>query len=76
MHTIKWISEGIKEECKKKGTTFYNISVSAKIPKSTIMNIVNMKIKNPGIETMERICVGLDISLLDFINEYYIEEIV
>ena len=71
MRTVEWISEGIKEECKKKKITYYSISIKAKIPKSTIMNIVNLKINNPGIKTIEKICSGLNMSFTDFVNTYY-----
>ena len=74
MDTISWISKGIKKECERKKMTYYLLAQKSSIPKTTLLNIVNRKIKNPGIYTLEKICEGLDISILYIFETYYIQE--
>ena len=74
MTTIEWISKGIEKECEYKEITYYLLAKKAGVPKTTLLNIVNKKIKNPGIYTLEKICKGLEMSILDFLATYYIWE--
>ncbi len=49
----------------KKKMTYVKLSVLSGLPISTIKNSVN-KTKNPTIKTLEKICDGLGISIIDF----------
>ena len=45
MDTISWISKGIKKECERKKMTYYLLAQKSSIPKTTLLNIVNRKIR-------------------------------
>lgn len=51
----------ITELCKEKKISYYALSYNAAIPMSTLMNTIHRG--NPTLETLSKICCGLDISL-------------
>lgn len=52
--------------CKKKNISVAQLSRSAKVPASTINNIISGKTNNPGIVTINKVCQAFDISLAEF----------
>ena len=60
------IGNQIKNLCEEKGITINALATKSKVPASTLKNIVYGNTKNPGIETITKICYALEIELCDF----------
>ena len=58
----------IDDLCRERNYTYYNLSYKASVPLSTLMHIMNGECKNPGLNTIIKICDGLEISLKDFFD--------
>ena len=60
------IGSQIMHLCEEKGITINALATKSKVPASTLKNIVYGNTKNPGIETIAKICYALEIELCDF----------
>lgn len=65
----------IYELCKLYGITPNALSYRAGISQSTIKSITNGESLNTGIVTIKKICDGLDISIMDFFNTEYFQNL-
>jgi len=65
----KTVGQRIKELSKEKEITYYRIADRADIPMSTLTNLVSGRITNPTLDTLQRICRGLEVSLKEFFSE-------
>ena len=63
------IGSRIKNLCEEKGITINALAAKSKVPVSTLKNIVYGNTKNPGIETITKICYALEIELSDFFED-------
>lgn len=61
------ISSRIKELAQEKNINMNELSKRAKVPQSTLTNILVRK-KNPTIPTLFKICRGLNVSIVEFFN--------
>ena len=64
----KLLIQRIDDLCRKKGLGYYELSYRSAIPLSTLMHIMDGTTKNPGIFTILKICEGLNISLVEFLQ--------
>lgn len=64
----KVLIQRIDNLCRKKGLSYYELSYRSAIPLSTLMHIMDGTTKNPGIFTILKICEGLNISLVEFLQ--------
>lgn len=64
------ISEAVKsrilELCSENNLSVNGLAIKCGLRQSTINNILNGNSKNPTINSIEKICQGLDISLAQF----------
>ena len=58
----------IKRLCENRGYSLYKLCEESEVPISSIYNMVKRK-SVPRIETLERLCFGLHISLSDFFKD-------
>jgi transcriptional regulator with XRE-family HTH domain len=58
----------IKRLCEKRGYSFYQLAEECDMPVSSVYNMINRR-SAPKLETLERICFGLHISLSDFFKD-------
>ena len=58
----------IDELCKEKDLTYYTLAYKAAVPLSTLIHIIDGTTKNPGIFTIARLCVGLEVTLPEFFS--------
>lgn len=65
----------IYELCKIYGITPNALSYRAGISQSTIKSITNGESLNTGIVTIKKICDGLDISINEFFNTEYFQNL-
>ena len=63
-----YVIKKIKTLCEKRGYSLYRLAEESDIPISRIYNMVNRH-NTPKIETLERLCFGLHISLSDFFKD-------
>lgn len=62
------VTQRIKQLCEEKFITPNRLGSLAGIDPSTITSIFYGKSKNPGIGTLQKICKGLQIEIVDFFN--------
>ena len=65
MQTENYIIARIEKMCKKKGISRYRLAQESGIAQSSISTLLNRK-SVPTIQTLEKICEGLDITLAQF----------
>lgn len=63
------IAEKIMLLCKKEAISINKMCSMAKIPPSTVKNILNGITKNIGINTIYKICCIFHISIADFFED-------
>ncbi|MGI6091102.1 MAG: helix-turn-helix domain-containing protein [Saccharofermentanales bacterium] len=68
MNSQGTVAKRIEQLCNMKGIAVSSLATLSKVPASTIYSILNNKSKNPGTESIRRLCVGLDITLRQFFD--------
>lgn len=68
MGTYNIIKKRLKKLCEMKGISYNHLAELANVPTSTVKNIINGKSRNPGVVTLKKLCVGLNISLAEFFD--------
>lgn len=61
------IVERIQELCSKKHISLYRLAKNAELPYSSLNNILHRR-TCPTVNTLERLCKGLNVSLSEFFN--------
>ena len=73
------IGEAVKlriiELCKSRHITVNKLSTICGITQSTLNNIVSGRNNSATISTIKKICDGLEITILDFFNSPYFENL-
>ena len=64
----KAVAERIEELCQERGITLNKLSVICGITQSTLNNVVNGTTGNTTVSTVQKICDGLNITIIDFFN--------
>ena len=67
------VAQRIIELCDNQGITINALAIRCGITQSTLGSIMNGKSKNPRLETIRKICAGLNISIFDFFNSSFFE---
>ena len=68
METRAAVAERIKELCKENNMTMYRLCALSGVPHTTLISITNGSSKNPGINTIQKICRAFNISLSEFFS--------
>ena len=68
MTLIKAINIRIVELCAQKDISPCELMKKAHIPESTFKSIVSGKSQNPSIVNIQKISIGLDVSITEFFN--------
>ncbi|MBQ9975181.1 MAG: helix-turn-helix transcriptional regulator [Clostridia bacterium] len=58
----------IKQLLKEKNLPIHRLATYSGIPASTLKNILYAQSANPGIDTIAKICDGLEMSLVEFFS--------
>lgn len=53
----------LNQLCKERSYSYYILAYKSSVPLSTLMHIMEGRVKNPGIFTIIKICSGLGITL-------------
>ena len=62
------LADRINRLCKEKGISYYSLAYKSTVPLTTLLHIVDGTTKNPGINTIIKICDGLQITLSEFFD--------
>ena len=65
----------IYELCKSKNMNINQLSISAGINPSTVRSILKVIKKAPSSQTIYYICIGLNISIKEFYNSSFFDEL-
>jgi len=68
MDTSEAVKNRVIELCVAKKWAFRALATYSGIPPSTMRNIVDGGVQNPGIVTIKKICDGLEITLGEFFS--------
>lgn len=63
-----YIKKRILELCTQQNLSINGLARASKLPATTVKNILNGDSQNPGIITIQKICNGLNITLIDFFD--------
>ena len=75
MDISEWTAYRIKTLAKQKNITINKLATLSGLTQSTVDSIINGKSKNPRLNTIKKICEGLNISIIDFFNDPLFDEI-
>lgn len=59
--------------CDEKHITLNKLATLSGITQSTLNSIVKGESKNPSLATIKKICIGLNISIVDFFDKDFDE---
>lgn len=65
----------IRELCKQKRLTLYALAYKTGMPPSTLKCIINGRSKNPGIVNIKKIAEGFDLSIREFYDSSFFDEL-
>lgn len=69
------VIERIYELCGERGITINKISTISGVTQSTISDIVNRRTKTARIDTIKKLCDGLEISVREFFDSPLFDEL-
>lgn len=72
----KKLIDRINYLCNERNYSYYTLAYKADMSLTTLMHIMDGTSKNPGIFSIYKICMGLDISLKDFFDDKDFEELI
>ncbi|MCR5755620.1 MAG: helix-turn-helix domain-containing protein [Acetatifactor sp.] len=65
------LGERLKELCEERHISMNEFAKLSGVPASTVKNIIYGNSKNPGIETVAKLCKAMGVSLAEFFEEKY-----
>ena len=69
------VSRRIQELCAQRDMAIKALADLCGMPSSTIYSMLNTKSQNPGVITIQKICDGLEISVRDFFDSPFFENL-
>lgn len=69
MPTSETVVNRIKYYCQQRGITLNKLAKISGVTQSTLNDIISGKTTTPTIETLDKVCKGLGISLKEFFND-------
>lgn len=70
-----WITNRINELCRGKNMTINKLATISGITQSTLNSIMHGNSKRPTLATLYKLCIGLDITLSQFFQDFEKSEI-
>ena len=68
MNAKEAVAKRILDLCEERNLAINVLANRAGVCPSTIYSMLNYKSQNPGVVSLNKICVGLDITLRDFFD--------
>ena len=75
MNISQAVAKRILELCQERKITVNKLSTISAVTQSTVNDIVNYHAKNIGIVTIKKLCDGLGISIVEFFQTEYFENL-
>ena len=75
MNAKEAVAKRILELCSERNMTVNALANNAGISPSTIYSMLNYKSQNPGIVSIHNICYGFDITLREFFNSDFFDDV-
>ncbi len=75
MNAKEAVAERIVQLCNERNLTINALANISGIPPSTIYSMLNMKSKNPGVISLQKICDGFEITLRTFFDSELFDNI-
>ena len=75
MNTKNAVANRIIQLCNQKNIAINALANISGVSPSTLYSVLNEKSQNPGIVTIKKLCDGLDISLREFFNAEFFDDI-
>ena len=69
------VSKRIRELCNLRGITINKLATICGITQSTLNNIVSGRNNSATVSTVQKICDGLEITIVDFFSAEYFHKI-
>ena len=75
MNTKEAVANRILELCAERNIAINALANISGVPSSTVYSMLNEKSQNPGIVSIKKLCDGLEISLREFFNSEYFDDL-
>lgn len=62
------VVQRILQLCEQQNISISHLCTLSTLPPSTIYSVINFKSKNVRLDTLQKLCNGLNLSLIDFFN--------
>ena len=75
MNITEAVKRRFNELCYKKDLNYCKLATISGVPYTTVKSIFYGQSNNPGIATIKKLCDGLEISITDFFNTEYFQNL-
>ena len=75
MNTKEAVAARILELCDERNITVNALATNSGISPSTLYSMLNEKSQNPGVISIKKLCDGLEISIREFFDSDYFDEL-
>ena len=75
MNTKEAVANRILELCTERNIAVNALANISGVPSSTVYSMLNEKSQNPGVVSIKKLCDGLEISLREFFNSEYFDNL-
>ncbi len=69
------VTQRILQLCEERNIAINALANSSGVSPSTVYSILNEKSKNPGVVSIKKLCDGLDISIRQFFNSEFFDDV-
>lgn len=74
MRTKEAVAQRILELCRERNIAVNALANISGVSPSTIYSMLNQKSQNPGVVSIKKICVGLEITIREFFDSPLFDE--
>jgi len=75
LNTKEAVAARILELCDERNITVNALATNSGISPSTLYSMLNEKSQNPGVISIKKLCDGLEISIREFFDSDYFDEL-
>lgn len=75
MNITEAVKKRFEELCYQRDINFCKLASLSGVPYTTVKSILYDQSKNPGIVTIKKLCDGLEITITEFFNTEYFENL-
>ena len=75
MNIKKAVEKRIQELCAQKDIAINSLANISGVPPSTVYSLLNEKSQNPGIVTIKKLCDGLGVTVREFFDRPFFDDL-